>query len=110
MAITKIIAIRDRLDKRVAYVLDARPTILKLASNERITEVMFVLGQVKAGFAQVETPAISGTVAKGLSGGSSLVNVADVGGLYNGQWIQAVSRTLTNVYAKTTVTLPKTGY
>ena len=100
----------DNLSTNKNYVLDARPAILKLASNERITEIMFVFGQVKAGFAQVETPAISGTVAKGLSGGSSLVNVADVGGLYNGQWIQAVSRTLTGVYAKTTVTLPKTGY
>ena len=100
----------DNLSTGKNYVLDARPAILKLASNERITEVMFVFGQVKAGFAQVETPAISGTVAKGLSNGSSLVNVADVGGLYNGQWIQAVSRTLTGVYAKTTVTLPKTGY
>ena len=100
----------DNLSTSKNYVLDARPAILKLASNERITEVMFVFGQVKAGFAQVETPSISGTVAKGLSNGSSLVNVADVGGLYNGQWIQAVSRTLTSVYAKTTVTLPKTGY
>ena len=100
----------DNLSTSKNYVLDTRPAILKLASNERITEVMFVFGQVKAGFAQVETPAISGTVAKGLSNGSSLVNVADVGGLYNGQWIQAVSRTLTGVYAKTTVTLPKTGY
>ncbi|MDY4036668.1 MAG: SpaA isopeptide-forming pilin-related protein [Candidatus Pseudoscilispira sp.] len=100
----------DNLSTSKNYVLDARPAILKLASNERITEVMFVFGQVKAGFAQVETPALSGTVAKGLSGGSSLVNVADVGGLYNGQWIQAVSRTLTGVYAKTMVTLPKTGY
>ena len=100
----------DNLSTGKNYVLDARPTLLKLASNERITEVMFVFGQVKAGFAQVETPAIIGTVAKGLSGGNSLVNVADVGGLYNGQWIQAVSRTLTGVYAKTTVTLPKTGY
>ena len=100
----------DNLSTSKNYVLDARPAILKLASNERITEVMFVFGQVKAGFAQVETPSISGTVAKCLSNGSSLVNVADVGGLYNGQWIQAVSRTLTGVYAKTTVTLPKTGY
>lgn len=100
----------DNLSTGKNYVLDARPAILKLASNERITEIMFVFGQVKAGFAQVETPSISGTVAKGLSGGSSLVNVADVGGLYNGQWVQAVSRTLTSVYAKTTVTLPKTGY
>ena len=100
----------DNLSTNKNYVLDARPAILKLASNERITEVMFVFGQVKAGFAQVETPSISGSVAKGLSNGGNLVNVADVGGLYNGQWIQAVSRTLTGVYAKTTVTLPKTGY
>ena len=41
---------------------------------------------------------------------ASVVNVADVGGLYNGQWIQAVSRWLTTVYTKTTVKLPKTGY
>ena len=59
---------------------------------------------------QVETPYIYGTVAQGLSNGNSIVNVADVGGLYNGQWIMAASRWLTTVYAKTTVTLPKTGY
>lgn len=71
---------------------------------------MYVFGIVKAGFGQVETPYIYGTVAQGLSNGSSIVNVADVGGLYNGQWIMAASRWLTTVYAKTTVTLPKTGY
>ena len=38
------------------------------------------------------------------------LEVVDVGGLYNGQWIQAVSRWLTTVYTKTTVKLPKTGY
>ena len=58
----------------------------------------------------METPYIYGTVANGLSNGSSIVNVADVGGLYQNQWIQAVSRWVTNVYAKTNVTLPKTGY
>ena len=71
---------------------------------------MFVFGTVPAGFAQVETPVLYGTVRGGLSNGTSLVNSADVGGLYNGQWIQAVSRWLTTVYAKTTMTLPKTGY
>lgn len=100
----------DNLSTSRNYVLDVRPATLRLAANERITEVMFVFGQVKAGFAQVDTPAISGTVMNGLSNSTSLVNVADVGGLYNGQWIQAVSRVLTTVYAKTTVTLPKTGY
>ena len=100
----------DNLSTTKNYVLDMRPAVIGLAANERITEVMFVFGTVPAGFAQVETPVLYGTVHGGLSNGTSLVNSADVGGLYNGQWIQAVSRWLTTVYAKTTVTLPKTGY
>ena len=100
----------DNLSTSKVYVLDARPAILGLAANERVTEVMFVFGNVKAGFAQVETPYIYATARSGLANNASVLNVADVGGLYNGQWIQAVSRWLTTVYTKTTVKLPKTGY
>ena len=100
----------DNLSTSKVYVLDARPAVLGLAANERVTEVMFVFGNVKAGFAQVETPYIYATARSGLANNASVVNVADVGGLYNGQWIQAVSRWLTTVYTKTTVKLPKTGY
>ena len=100
----------DNLTTSKVYVLDARPAVLGLAANERVTEVMFVFGNVKAGFAQVETPYIYATARSGLANNSGIVNVADVGGLYNGQWIQAVSRWLTTVYTKTTVKLPKTGY
>ena len=100
----------DNLSTSKVYVLDARPAVLSLAANERVTEVMFVFGNVKAGFAQVETPYIYAAARSGLANNSGIVNVADVGGLYNGQWIQAVSRWLTTVYTKTTVKLPKTGY
>lgn len=100
----------DNLSTSKVYVLDARPAVLGLAANERVAEVMFVFGNVKAGFAQVETPYIYATARSGLANNASVVNVADVGGLYNGQWIQAVSRWLTTVYTKTTVKLPKTGY
>ena len=100
----------DNLSTSKVYVLDARPAVLGLAANERVTEVMFVFGNVKAGFAQVETPYIYATARSGLANNASVVNVADVGGLYNEQWIQAVSRWLTTVYTKTTVKLPKTGY
>ena len=100
----------DNLSTSKVYVLDARPAVLGLAANERVTEVMFVFGIVPAGFAQVETPHIYATARSGLANNASVVNVADVGGLYNGQWIQAVSRWLTTVYTKTTVKLPKTGY
>jgi len=100
----------DNLSTSKVYVLDARPAVLGLAANERVTEVMFVFGNVKAGFAQVETPYIYATARSGLANNSGIVNVADVGGLYNEQWIQAVSRWLTTVYTKTKVRLPKTGY
>ena len=99
----------DNLSTAKSYVLEVRPAALGLAANERVTEIMFVFGTVKAGFAEVETAYIYGRVNSGLSNGSSIVNVVDVGGLYNGQWIQGVSRWLTKVYAKTTP-LPKTGY
>ena len=100
----------DNLSTTKNYVLDMRPAVLGLAANERVTEIMFVFGTVPAGFAQVETPVLYGTVCGGLSNGTNLVNSADVGGLYSGQWVQAVSRWLTTVYAKNTMTLPKTGY
>ena len=100
----------DNLSTGKVYVLDARPAVLGLAANEHVTEVMFVFGNVKAGFAQVETPYIYAAARSGLANNSGIANVADVGGLYNGQWIQAVSRWLTTVYTKTTVKLPKTGY
>ena len=45
----------------------------------------------------------------GLTAGSSFVNVADVGGVYNDQWVQAISRWVTTVYGKPTP-LPRTGY
>ena len=99
----------DNLSTTQNYVLDASPTALGLAANEKVTEFMAVFGAVKAGFAQVETPCIHGSVAQGLSNDSSFVNVADVGGLYNGQWIMGVSRWVTSVYAKPEP-LPRTGY
>ena len=100
----------DNLSTTKNYVLDMRPAVIGLAANERVTEIMFVFGTVPAGFAQVETPTLYGTVHGSLSNGTSLANSADIGGLYNGQWVQAVSRWLTTVYAKNTMTLPKTGY
>ena len=100
----------DSLSTTKNYVLDASPVALGLAANEKVTEIMFVFGTVKGGFGQVETAYIHGTVSGGLANGSSFVNAADVGGVYNGQWIQAVSRWVTKVYAKTIVNLPQTRY
>lgn len=99
----------DSLSTAKNYTLDASPAALGLASNEKITEIMFVFGQVPASFAQVETPYLYTTALPGLTGGSSIVNVAEAGGVYNGQWVQAVARWVTTVYGKP-VPLPRTGY
>ena len=100
----------DNLSTAKNYSLDASATALGLASNERVTEVMFVFGQAPAGFSQVEKPYIYCTAVSNLAA-KSFVNVADVGGVYNGQWVQAVSRWVTNVYGKPSIPkLPRTGY
>ena len=70
---------------------------------------MVVFGVVPANFRQVEAPKVDCTVLKTVKGGSQFTNTADVGGVYNGQWIQAVTRWTTKVYGKPG-TLPKTGY
>lgn len=99
----------DNLSTSRNYNLQASPAALGLAANERVTEIMFVFGQAPAGFAQVEKPQIKCTAVAGLKAGSSFVNIADVGGTYNGVWVQAISRWVTTVYGKPTP-LPKTGY
>ena len=99
----------DSLSTSQNYTLAASPTALGLAANERVTEIMFVFGQAPGGFSQVEAPMLYCTAVSGLTAGSSFVNVADVGGTYNGVWVQAVTRWVTTVYGKPTP-LPKTGY
>ena len=99
----------DNLNTQQNYVLDASPVALRLASNEYVTEVMVVFGVVPANFRQVEAPRIDCTVVSWVTGGSQFTNVADVGGVYNGQWIMAVTRWTTRIYGKP-ATLPNTGY
>jgi uncharacterized surface anchored protein len=100
----------DNLSTSKNYTLAASATALGLASNERVTEIMFVFGQAPAGFAQVEKPMLYCTAISNIAT-TSFVNVADVGGTYNGVWVQAVSRWVTTVYGKPVIpTLPQTGY
>ena len=99
----------DNLSTAQNYTLAASPAALGLAANEQVTEIMFVFGQAPAGFAQVEKPMLKCTAVSGLAAGSSFVNIADVGGLYHDQWVQAISRWVTTVYGKPTP-LPRTGY
>jgi len=98
----------DNLSTSKNYTLAASSAALGLASDERVTEIMFVFGQAPAGFAQVEKPYLHCKAVSGLKP-ESFVNIADVGGTYEGVWVQAVSRWVTAVYGKPTP-LPRTGY
>ena len=57
----------DNLSTSKNYTLAASATALGLASNERVTEIMFVFGQAPAGFAQVEKPMLYCNAAKSIA-------------------------------------------
>ena len=99
----------DNLNTQQNYELPASPAALGLASNEFVTEFMVSFGVVPASFRQVEQPRVYCTVLAGVLGGTQFVNQADVGGVYNGQWIMANTRWVIRVYAPGKP-LPRTGY
>ena len=99
----------DNVSTQQNRVIIASPAALGLASNECVTEFMCVFGVVPSNFRQVEAPAVYCNVLSGLTGGTQFVNQADVGGVYNGQWIMATDRWVTTVY-KPSKPLPRTGY
>ncbi|MBD5085661.1 MAG: hypothetical protein HDT33_11615, partial [Clostridiales bacterium] len=99
----------DNLSTSKNYTLAASAAALGLASNERVTEIMFVFGQAPAGFAQVEKPQLKCTAVTNMTS-TAFTNIADVGGVYNGVWVQAISRWVTTVYGKPVIpTLPQDG-
>ena len=100
----------DNLSTMKNYSLDASSAALGLASNEYVTDFMFVFGTVKAGFAQVDAPYIFCWTNSWLNNGYQFTNRTDVGGLHGGQWIMATDRWVTTVYKPGVTTLPKTGY
>ena len=101
----------DNLQTVRNYTLDASPAALGLASNEYVTEVMFLFGRVPAGFTQLQTPYVYCTVLPGLAHEYRFTNKTDVGGVWQGQWVMANDRWVTIVYNKgKTPTLPRTGY
>ena len=99
----------DNLSTMQNYTLDASPVALGLASNEYVTQFMVSFGVVPSNFRQVEAPRVYCNVVSWLTGGVQFVNQADVGGVYNEQWIMATSRWVTKVY-KPAEPLPQTGY
>ena len=81
------LTLADNLSATRSYVLNASPAALGLAANEVVTEVMYSFGVVPSNLRQVEAPQIYCMVLNTLAGGTQFTNTADVGGVYDGQWI-----------------------
>ena len=101
----------DNLSTDKNHTIAASPAALGLASNEYVTEFMFVFGRVPPGFKQVDAPYIFCTVLAGLPHEYRFTNKTDVGGLWGNSWLQAYDRWVTVVYNNTKPpVLPRTGY
>ena len=100
----------DNISTERSRVIDASPAALGFASNEFITEIMVVFGQVPAGFKQVEAPAVICNVLQGLQHELRFTNRVDAGGVWEGRWIQSNDRWVSVVFNRTTQVLPRTGY
>jgi uncharacterized surface anchored protein len=101
----------DNLSTDKSRTIAVGAAALGLASNEYVTELMFLFGRVPAGFRQVDAPVVYCGVLPGLAHEYRFANKTDVGGLWGDRWIMANDRWVTVVYNKTTPpALPRTGY
>ena len=99
----------DNLSTTTNNALAMSPAALGLAHNERVTEIMFSFGTVRAGFRNVENPRIEGTVLQGLQNGYEFVNRVDVGGRTGTEWVIGNSSWVTRVFNPPPGRHPQTG-
>ncbi len=86
---------------------------LKLASGEYVTDIRFEFGTVPAGFKMTEKATLLVYVPAYMSGGYNIINRADAGGSYQGEWDNSTSTWVTKIYRAPTYTkptLPQTGF
>lgn len=86
---------------------------LKLASGEYVTDIRFEFGTVPAGFKMTEKATLLVYVPAYMSGGYNIINRADCGGSYQGEWDNSTSTWVTKIYRAPTYTkptLPQTGF
>jgi uncharacterized surface anchored protein len=101
----------DNLSSDKTRTIAASAPALGLASNEYVTEIMFLFGRVPAGFSQVDVPYVYCDVLPGLAHEYRFTNKTDVGGLWGNRWIMANDRWVTVTYNKTSQPrLPRTGF
>ena len=100
------------LSTKTDYELSIHSNVLGLQSGEYVTDVRFEFGTVPVGFKSEKNPKIQAQVLPTLPKGYKIVNRADVGGQYIGEWETAQCSWLIKVYSDPTPApvLPKTGF
>lgn len=103
----------DNLLTTNAYSFKIDSGSLKLASGEYVTDIRFEFGTVPAGFKMTEKAALLVYVPDYMANGYNIINRADAGGSYQGEWDNAASAWVTKIYRApmyTRPTLPQTGF
>ena len=107
----RTIIVNDNLMTTRNNVLELRPAALGLASGEFVTAVLFIFGQVPAGFSIVEHMRIEGRILnQTFPSGFEFANRVDVGGRYEGEWVVSGDVVVTEVFVPGGDRLPQTGW
>ena len=103
----------DNLLSTNAYSFKIDSGSLKLAAGEYVTDIRFEFGTVPAGFKMTEKATLLVYVPDYMANGYNIINRADCGGSYQGEWDNAASAWVTKIYRAptyTSPTLPQTGF
>jgi len=98
------------LSSKTSHTLDCSPSVLKLASDEYITNIRFEFGTVGAGFKEDTAPVFVVTTLATLPDGYRIVNNTDVGGRTGDKSVAAKDIWITIALGKPRGDLPKTGF
>ncbi len=88
---------------------------LRLAADEYVTDFRYEFGTVPAGFRLTEKATLYIYVPACMGNGYKIINRADAGGSYQGEWDSSITSWTTTIYRPTVPTLsipklPQTGY
>ncbi len=103
----------DNLLSTNAYSFKIDSGSLKLAAGEYVTDIRFEFGTVPTGFKMTEKATLLVYVPDYMANGYNIINRADCGGSYQGEWDNAASAWVTKIYRAPTYTkptLPQTGF
>ncbi len=91
--------------------LSLHPNVLGLMAGEYVTDIRYEFGTVQPGFKSTKNPILQVQFLPTLPSGYKVVNRAEIGGNYYGQWETAQANWITMVTGGQIVQpLPQTGY